>query len=70
MYRPQVVGIFDEDFRLDPMSTKEIHFRVRFDPDYSTACVVTISCGDCVRFDPLCDSFVRTKIDGLSEVSD
>ena len=51
------------------MSTKEIRFRVRFDPDYSTACVVGISCGDCVRFDPLCDGFVQSEIDGLIEVS-
>ena len=65
---PQVAGIFDEDFRLDPMSTKEIRFRVKFDPDYSTACAASVTCDDCDRFDPLCDGFVRSKIDGLGEV--
>ena len=27
---PQVVGIFDEDFRLDPMSTKEIRGAIQY----------------------------------------
>ena len=57
-------------FRLDPVTTKEINFRVLFDPDYSTACVVKISCEECSRFDPLCDTFVLDKMDALSEVSE
>ena len=56
-------------FRLDPVTTKEINFRVLFDPDYSTACVVKISCEECSRFDPSCDNFVPSKMDALSEVS-
>ena len=56
-------------FRLDPVSTKEIHFRVLFDPDYSTACVVKISCDECSRFDPSCKDFVPSKMDALSEVN-
>ena len=51
------------------MSTKEIRFWVRFDPDYSTACVVRISCDDCDRFDPLCDGFVQSKTNELSKAS-
>ena len=51
------------------MSTKEIRFRVQFDPDDSTACVVRITCDDCDRFDPLCDGFVKSKTSELSKVS-
>ena len=52
------------------MSTKEITFRVLFDPDYSTACVVKISCDECSRFDPSCNNLVPSKMDaGVSENS-